>query len=209
MACFVTGAESASVQRGLTQCAASVQIWGSSALERRHGAALEPLAQRSDALGGAHKSSSGYVPTNHIVSEPASQGESVHGGLTRTISGGGALERCQSRRRRQQLAQDDRSKLSDALAFEIELRDAVLTQRGERDPAEVGHGGVLEHCLCQSVGSLARDVVEAESERRHGAALEPLAERGDALGSERATGTAIIMVDTAELVVVQAARNKQ
>ena len=66
--------------------------------------------------------------------------------------GGNALERCQSRRRRQQLAQDDRSRHADALTLEIELHDAIRTQRGERDPAEVGHGGVLEHCLGQSGG---------------------------------------------------------
>ena len=43
-------------------------------------------------------------------------------------------------------------------------------------------------------------------ERRHVTLLEGLAKRGDALGGERAKA---ITVDTAELVVVQAARNKQ
>ena len=43
-------------------------------------------------------------------------------------------------------------------------------------------------------------------ERRHLALLEAVAQRGDALGGERAKA---ITVDTAELVVVQAARNKQ
>ena len=28
------------------------RIWGGGALERRHGASLEPLAERGDALGG-------------------------------------------------------------------------------------------------------------------------------------------------------------
>ena len=42
-------------------------------------------------------------------------------------------------------------------------------------------------------------------ERRHLALLEALAQRGDALGGEPAIA---ILVDTAELVVVQAARDK-
>ena len=43
-------------------------------------------------------------------------------------------------------------------------------------------------------------------ERGHIALLEAVAQCGDALGGERAI---TIMVDTAELVVVQAARDKQ
>ena len=43
-------------------------------------------------------------------------------------------------------------------------------------------------------------------ERGHTALLEAVAQRGDALGGERASA---ITVDTAELVAVQAARNKQ
>jgi hypothetical protein len=43
-------------------------------------------------------------------------------------------------------------------------------------------------------------------ERGHLALLDPVAQRGDALGGERAKA---ITVDTTELVVVQAARNKQ
>ena len=43
-------------------------------------------------------------------------------------------------------------------------------------------------------------------ERGHLALLEAVAQRGDALGGERAIA---IIVDTAELVVVQAARDKQ
>ena len=43
-------------------------------------------------------------------------------------------------------------------------------------------------------------------ERRHLALLEAVAQRGDALGGERATAK---FVDTAEVVVVQAARDKR
>ena len=43
-------------------------------------------------------------------------------------------------------------------------------------------------------------------ERRHVTLLEALAKRGDALGGERATAN---LVNPAELVVVQAARDKQ
>ena len=78
--------------------------------------------------------------------------------------GSRALERCQSRCRRQQLAQDDYSRHADALLIEVELRDAVRTQRGERDSAEVSHNGaVLEHRRRQSVGRLTRDAVEADT----------------------------------------------
>ena len=43
-------------------------------------------------------------------------------------------------------------------------------------------------------------------ERRHLALLEAVAQRGDALGGERATA---VLVDAAELVVVQAARDER
>ena len=89
--------------------------------------------------------------------------QSLQQGLTRSAGGGGALERCQSRRRRQQLAQDDRSRHANSLALEVELRDAVLTQGDERDPAEVGHNGALQHHFGQMVGCVARDVVEADA----------------------------------------------
>ena len=80
----------------------------------------------------------------------------------------GALERGERRRRGQQLAQHDRSRLADTLMLQVELRDAVLAQRGERDPAEVGHTGVLEHRRGQILCGVARDVVEANAvTRRH------------------------------------------
>ena len=43
-------------------------------------------------------------------------------------------------------------------------------------------------------------------ERGHLALLDPVAQRGDALGGEHAFA---VLVDTAEVVVVQAARDKQ
>ena len=43
-------------------------------------------------------------------------------------------------------------------------------------------------------------------ERRHRALLEAVAQRGDALGGESATA---VLVDTAELVAVQAASDRQ
>ena len=73
------------------------------------------------------------------------------------------LQRCECRRRGQQLAQHDRSKLADSLALQVELRDAVLAQRGERDPAEVRHTGVLEHRRGQMAGCVARNFVEADA----------------------------------------------
>ena len=75
-----------------------------------------------------------------------------------------ALERRERRRGGQQLAQQDRSRLTNdlapqVLAPQVELSDAVLAQGGERDPAEVGHTGVLEHRVGQLVRGVARDVV--------------------------------------------------
>ena len=75
------------------------------------------------------------------------------------------------RRRRQQLAQDDRSRQANALVSEVELRDAVLTQRDERDAAEVGHNGVLEHHRGEILRSVARDAVEANAAPRGHAAM--------------------------------------
>ena len=82
----------------------------------------------------------------------------------RTPSGAaGALERRERRRRGQQLAQHDRSRHADARVLKVELCDTVLAQRGERDPAEVGHRGVLQHHRGQMVGGVARDVVGADT----------------------------------------------
>ena len=77
-----------------------------------------------------------------------------------------ALERRERRRRGQQLAQHDRSRLTNALAPQVELRDAVLAQGEERDPAEVGHTGVLEHRRGQILCGIARDVAEANAVTR-------------------------------------------
>ena len=75
----------------------------------------------------------------------------------------GVLERGERRRGGQQLAQHDRSRLADALALQVELRDAVLAQGDERDPAEVGHNGVLQHHFGEMGGCVARNVVEADA----------------------------------------------
>ena len=74
-----------------------------------------------------------------------------------------ALERRERRRGGQQLAQYDRSRPTDALALQVELRDAILAQGEERDPAEVGHNGMLQHRFGQMVGHVAFDVVEADA----------------------------------------------
>ena len=80
-----------------------------------------------------------------------------------TLWDGGALERLDCRRRGQQLAQHDRSRHANTLLVQVELRDGVLAQRDERDPAEVSHTGVLEHHRGQILRSVARDVVEANA----------------------------------------------
>eukprot|EP00964_Phaeocystis_antarctica_P085566 scaffold54074_cov60-Phaeocystis_antarctica.AAC.2 len=84
----------------------------------------------------------------------------------RTLSGR-ALERSERRRRGQQLAQHDRSRHADVHLLQVELRDVVLTQGDERDPAEVGHNGVLQYHFGQMVGGISRDVVEADAVSAH------------------------------------------
>ena len=74
-----------------------------------------------------------------------------------------ALQRRERCCGRQQLAQHDRSRHADALALQVELCDAVLAQRHERDPAEVGDNRVLEHHVGQMVRGIARDAVEADT----------------------------------------------
>ena len=74
-----------------------------------------------------------------------------------------ALEQRERRRRGQQLAQHDRSRRANALLLQVELRDAVLAQGDERDPAEVGHTGVLEHHVGQLLRGVARDAVPANA----------------------------------------------
>ena len=78
----------------------------------------------------------------------------------------GALERGERCRRGQQLAQHDCSRHTDALRVQVELRDAVLAQGAERDPAEVGQYGVLQHRHGQVLCGVARDVVEANAVTR-------------------------------------------
>ena len=85
------------------------------------------------------------------------------GSDTKANTRGGALERRERRHRGQQLAQHDRSRLADALTLQVELRDAVLAQGVERDPAEVGHNRVLEHRRGQILRSVARNVVVADA----------------------------------------------
>ena len=81
------------------------------------------------------------------------------------MRGGGALERLERRRSRQQLAQHDRSRHADTLALQVELRDAVLAQGDKRDPAEISHNGVLQHHLGQSFRGIARDMIVADAVR--------------------------------------------
>ena len=74
-----------------------------------------------------------------------------------------ALEQGERRRGGQQLAQHDRSRLANALVLQVELRDAVLAQVDERDPAEVGHNGVLQHHLGQSFCGITQNMIGADA----------------------------------------------
>ena len=52
-----------------------MQIYGGGSRERRHGAALEPLAQRSDALGGVGSAAVYVEATESVTGETVSKGE--------------------------------------------------------------------------------------------------------------------------------------
>ena len=55
------------------------------------------------------------------------------------------------------------SRHANALPCKVELFDAVLTKRDERNATEVNHGSVVEHSRGQIVGSIARDAVPADA----------------------------------------------
>ena len=81
---------------------------------------------------------------------------------------GSVLERFQRGRGGQEAAEYDCTRYADALAAQIEVSDAVLTQRDEWDAAKVSQRCVLEHRLGQLLGSIAVDVVEPDAVRhRH------------------------------------------
>ena len=81
---------------------------------------------------------------------------------------GSVLERFQRGRGRQEVAEYDCTRHADALAIQIEVSDAVLTQRDEWDAAEVSQRRVLEHRLGQLLRSIARDVVGPDAvQHRH------------------------------------------
>ena len=82
----------------------------------------------------------------------------------------------------QEAAEYDCSWHPDALVPQVELSEGVLAQGDERNAAKVGQCGVLENHLGQTVGSIARNVVEADAVRhRQGMQLSRAA---DAFGFE-------------------------
>ena len=91
---------------------------------------------------------------------------------------GSVLERFQRGRGRQEAAEYDCTRHADALAAQIEVSDAVLTQRDEWDAAEVSQRCVLEHHLGQLLRSFARNVVVADAVRHRHEAQVSAASRG-------------------------------
>ena len=73
--------------------------------------------------------------------------------------------------RRQEAAEYDCSWHADALVGQIELSEGVLAQGDERNAAKVGQRGVLKNHLGQTVGSVARNVVETNAVR-HGQGMQ-------------------------------------
>ena len=78
---------------------------------------------------------------------------------------GGVLQCVQICRRRQETAEYDCSRHSDALVGQIELCEGVLAKGNERNAAEVRQCGVLEHHRSQTLGAIAYDVIEANTAR--------------------------------------------
>ena len=73
---------------------------------------------------------------------------------------GGVLER---HRGRQEAAEYDCTRHTNTLVLQIEVRNAVLTKRDERNAAEVSQRRVLQHHLGQLLRSITRDAVEADA----------------------------------------------
>ena len=63
----------------------------------------------------------------------------------------------------QELAQHYGPRHTNAFALKVELLDAVLAQGGERDVAEDGESGMVQHDVGQSLRSITSDVVEADT----------------------------------------------
>jgi hypothetical protein len=141
----------------------------------------------------------GALGSNVVARDTASDGqdgnservEACHWALTQkqTFWAADALEQGERRRGGQQLAQHDRSRVTGAIALQVELRDAVLAQGDERDIAEVGHTGMLQHHFGQMAGCVTRDVVDANSVTPgHKAMVREAQKRGWA-GEVREVGT--------------------
>ena len=90
---------------------------------------------------------------------------------SRLRAGGGVLEGLKRQSRRQEAAEYDCSWHADALVGQIELSEGVLAQGDERNAAKVGQCGVLKNHLGQTVGSVARNVVETDAVR-HGQGMQ-------------------------------------
>ena len=77
-----------------------------------------------------------------------------------------ALQGLQRSRSRHQSAQNNCSRHTDTLIVQIKLRHTVFAERDERDAAEIGQRGVLEHHLGQTLSSFTSDIVEANAARQ-------------------------------------------
>ena len=75
----------------------------------------------------------------------------------------GLLERFERHRGRQQAAEHDCSRHTNAKKAQIQLCKAVLAQGDERNAAKIGQCGVLEHHLSQTLGAIAYDAIEANT----------------------------------------------
>ena len=171
------------------------------ALERGDGASLEPLAQLCDALGGVSATATIGEAAEPVVTQAASKGEGGGGcqpRLTRerALRCGGALERGDC------TALEPLAQLSDALggvsagaAMVADAAEPVASQAASKVGAEGG---------CRQQGPTRERALGCGGalERGDGAALEPFAQLGDALGG---VGAFTIDAEAAELVAEQAA----
>ena len=76
-----------------------------------------------------------------------------------------ALEGCKCSYRGQKAAQHNRSRHADAIPPQVEGRDGVVAQGGERNAAEVGERWVLEHHLGQLLSNLSTDAIAVDTDR--------------------------------------------
>ena len=111
------------------------------------------------------------ILTNVVFQQTANENQiNASGGADACVSGkgwmpmrAGVLEGCERRCGRQEAAQHNCTRHTNALVIQIELSDGVLAQGDERNAAEIGQHCVLEDDIGQFIGAISSDLVEPDT----------------------------------------------